>query len=115
MNSRLIGAFKEEEALTYLQNNDYIILQHNYVCPLGEIDVIAKKDNTIHFIEIKYRKNNTYGYAANALSQTKLNKMYKCANYYLKEHKLIDASCVFDLIAIEGENIVFLSDIIGSM
>ena len=58
MNTRVIGAFKEDIAISYLEENGFKIIERNFKCKIGEIDVIAKKDEVIRFIEIKYRKGN---------------------------------------------------------
>ena len=61
-NKRTIGADKEQLAARYLDDNGYTVLERNFRNKTGEIDIIAKKDNYIVFVEVKYRSNNKYGY-----------------------------------------------------
>ena len=75
MNTRIIGSLKEGLAISYLEQNDFEILERNFKCKIGEIDIIAKKDDIIRFIEVKYRKGNVAGGAYYSISQKKLEKI----------------------------------------
>lgn len=61
MNKRKIGDEYEKIAAAYLENNGYIILEKNYRCRNAEIDIIAKNDSYICFVEVKYRKTDNCG------------------------------------------------------
>ena len=50
MNTRVIGSLQEDLAISYLEENGFEILERNFKCKIGEIDVIAKKDDVIRFI-----------------------------------------------------------------
>ena len=63
MNKRGRGSFYEEVCVEYLIKNGFDILHRNYRCKLGEIDIIAKKDDIIRFIEVKFRGSGSYGSA----------------------------------------------------
>ena len=63
MNRRNIGSLYEEMAVNYLKENEYTIVEQNFRCKAGEIDIIAFKDGILRFIEVKYRKDTIYGYA----------------------------------------------------
>ncbi len=60
VNKRAAGADKEQLAARYLVDNGYTVLERNFRNKTGEIDIIAKKDNYIVFVEVKYRSNNKY-------------------------------------------------------
>lgn len=116
MNKRKIGSLYEEIASEYLMNNGFSILEHNYRCKIGEIDIIACKDNIIRFIEIKYRKNTEYGYALEAVSKNKQLKIMKTAQWYINEKHLgEDVNYSFDVIAIQGNDIQYLFNCFGAM
>lgn len=78
-----IGKFGEEEATKYLKEKGYKILDRNFSCKRGEIDIIALEKNEIVFIEIKSRENIKYGLPSEAVDRRKLEHIYKTAEYYL--------------------------------
>ncbi len=115
MNTRVIGSLQEELAISYLEENGFEILERNFKCKLGEIDVIAKKDNIIRFIEIKYRTGNIAGGAFYAINQRKLLKISKIAEFYIMIHNLNDSMFSIDALIIENKNITYLENVFGGM
>lgn len=109
MNKRSLGTEKEILAAEYLQEQGYQILEQNFRCRMGEIDMIASHDGAIIFIEVKYRSSREYGMAVEAVSQTKQRTIHKVAMYYLvtKLHRS-DVECRFDVIGIDGEQITHI-------
>src|SRR5690348_10664811 len=97
-----IGNSGEEEAVNYLQKNGYKIIQKNYRCKIGEIDIIAKDSDYLVFIEVKSRKDNQYGAPGEAVNYFKQQKIIKVAQYYLMT-KGIDPNVRFDVVEIIGE------------
>lgn len=77
------GKEGEDFAAKYLEENGYKILERNFACKRGEIDIIALQNNQIIFIEIKTRTSIKYGLPAEAVTETKLKHLYKTAEYYL--------------------------------
>ncbi|MGO5073080.1 YraN family protein [Clostridium sporogenes] len=78
-----IGSFGETIAADYIKNCGYIILEKNFRCKLGEIDIIAKDKNFIVFIEVKTRYGCIYGSPSEAITFKKQNKIYKTAQLYI--------------------------------
>lgn len=120
MNKRYIGNLYEDIAADYLKDNGFEILERNYKCKIGEIDIIALKDNIIRFIEIKYRKNSDYGYPIQAISKKKQIKIMKTAQWFIAERKISeDFGCSFDVISIQGSggpnNIQYYFNCYGAM
>ncbi len=115
MNTRVIGSFEEDIAISYLIENGFEILERNFKCKIGEIDVIAKKDNIIRFIEIKFRKDNTAGGAHFAIRNSKLLKISRVAQFYIMTHPNNSSSYSIDAILIENESIEYLENIFGGM
>ena len=115
MNTRIIGSFKEDLAISYLIENGFDILERNFKCKIGEIDVIAKKDSIIHFIEIKYRQSSAAGGVHYAINKNKLLKISKVAQFYTMNHPNDNLSYSIDAILIENENIEHLENIFGGM
>ena len=103
LNARNKGTILESMAIDYLKNKGVLLIQRNFCCKLGEIDLICKDQNELIFIEVRYRKNNTYGNAEESINYKKRQKLIKAALYFLQNTKKYDNSpCRFDVIAING-------------
>lgn len=101
-NSRKHGNEYEKIAAKYLKNKGYKIIKINFYCKMGEIDIIASKDEFLVFIEVKYRKNRQTGSAAEAVTFSKMRKICRTADYYMLINNFYsNASVRFDVIAIE--------------
>lgn len=111
MNKRKLGSHWEQKACGYLSDHGYVILTTNYTCPIGEIDIIALEQNILVFIEVKYRKTDAYGYAAEAVTPKKQHTIRKTAAYYLTEKiHSVDADCRFDVVCIDCDIITLIKD-----
>ena len=110
-NKRQTGAAYELKAEEYLLGNGYKILERNFRNRSGEIDLIAKKEGQIHFIEVKYRATFDFGSPLEAVDFRKQNQIRKVAMYYLMKNKLSEwTPCQFDVIAFEGEKMTHLEN-----
>lgn len=115
MNTRNIGSFYEDQAIEYLENNGFDIIERNFHCDIGEIDVIARKMSIIRFIEVKYRKNSKFGGATYAINQQKLKKIYKIAQFYILKNRLNDQQFSIDVLAITGNKYEYFENVFGAM
>ncbi|MGE5629392.1 MAG: YraN family protein [Solirubrobacterales bacterium] len=95
-----IGKIGEAVSEEYLIKSGYIILDKNYRCKIGEIDIIAKNMNHICFIEVKTRKNKIYGRPCEAVNYIKQKKILKSAQMYILKNKLFECSFRFDVIEV---------------
>lgn len=100
MYTQKIGKFGEDEALKYLKQKGYKILERNFSCKRGEIDIIAIDKNEIVFIEIKSRRSLEYGLPSEAVTKYKLKHIYKTAEYYLYIRNLEKEDVRIDVIEI---------------
>lgn len=101
MNKRSIGDTYEQIAAAYLESEGYKIIEHNFRNRQGEIDIIAKKDGYLRFIEIKYRKDKNKGRPEEAVDIRKQHQISKVALYYLMKNKLsMETMCCFDVVCI---------------
>lgn len=98
--NKVFGAFGESLAVEYLSKNGYKVLERNFRCRIGEIDIIAIQEDTVAFIEVKTRSSEKFGMPSEAVSLTKQNRMVKTALYYMQKNKLLDHMCRFDVIEI---------------
>ncbi len=109
-----LGRKGEEVAVRFLKEKGYRIIQRNYTCRLGEMDVIAKEKDTLAFIEVKTRTTTTFGPPQLAVDLSKQNQLSKVALHFLKEKRLGDVRARFDVVAIllgpKGEEIELIRD-----
>ena len=99
------GKTGEQMAVTYLKHRFYKILECNYRCRMGEIDIIAQKGSYIIFVEVKYRQNDSRGKPYEAVNYHKQTHIRNTASYYLMEKGLQNVDCRFDVISILGKEI----------
>lgn len=99
-NNKILGAFGEDISCEYLLECGYNVLQRNFSCRAGEIDIIALQGDTVVFIEVKTRSSRKYGSPSEAVSKIKQQRMVKTALYYMQKNKLLDYMCRFDVIEI---------------
>lgn len=114
MNKRQLGGEYEKLAAEYLKAQGYVILEQNYRCRSGEIDLIARDGEYLCFIEVKYRRGISCGSPLKAVGLHKQMQILKVARYYLMKKKLnLDTACRFDVVAIEGNEITLLRNAFG--
>lgn len=106
INKRKLGSEKELAAAEYLVGQGYQILEHNFFCRTGEIDLIAKDGGYLVFVEVKYRKDSAFGSPQEAVTPKKQRVIAKTARYYLlKNGYPQNTLCRFDVVAIAGQEI----------
>jgi putative endonuclease len=101
MNTRCIGKNFEEYAANYLIEKGYKIIDRNFKCTYGEIDIIAKKDNVLCFIEVKARSKKDFGSPLEAVTINKQKRMVNVAQYYCFKNKLKETPLRFEAIGID--------------
>lgn len=99
------GKTGELLAKIYLRLKLYKIVEMNYKGANGEIDIIAKKGNTLVFVEVKYRANLENGYPREAVNKHKIQKITKTAQHYIASHNIKNTDFRFDVIEILGKHI----------
>ena len=109
MNTRKTGNFYENVACEYLQAQGMEIVERNFRCRLGEIDIVARDKNCIVFAEVKYRKNDTFGDALWAVGYTKQKKICRCAKVYCMYHPWI-TEIRYDVIGVTDTKIEWIQN-----
>lgn len=110
-NRRRLGSVYEERAAAYLQKQGYQILERNFRCRLGEIDLIAEDCGTLVFLEVKYRKSGRYGSPAEAVTPAKQRTICRVADFYRMSRRVPESKgCRFDVVAILGEQVQIYKD-----
>ena len=108
MNKRLLGKKYETLACDYLKNNNYEIIEQNYQCKTGEIDIIARdindKDKYLCFIEVKFRHTTDYGRAIEAVDERKQQKIIDTSKIYLLQNDIsFESNIRYDVICFDNE------------
>ncbi|MDD4503383.1 MAG: YraN family protein [Clostridiaceae bacterium] len=99
-NNKILGVFGESMACEYLSECGYRVLERNFSCRAGEIDIIAVQGGTVVFVEVKTRSSEKYGLPSEAVSKAKQHKIVKTALYYMQKNRLFDYMCRFDVMEV---------------
>lgn len=106
---------KERLAAEFLERNGFRILERNFYCRQGEIDLIAEApERILVFIEVKYRKDEKYGLPGEAVHYRKQTRIRKAAQVYLYQNRGFEhMECRFDVISILGNEIKQIENAFG--
>ncbi len=96
-----LGQWGEKLAAEYLQNLGYKLLEKNWRCRRGEIDLILQAGQVLVFTEVKTRQGRAYGTPEEGVTPAKARKLLQLAQYYLLEKDLDDIEWRIDLVAVE--------------
>jgi len=102
--NKILGNFGEDEVEKFLKRQGYKILDRNYHCRFGEIDIIAIEDKCLVFVEVKTRVSGKYGNPVNAVNGMKLQHMKKTALCYINYKRLGDYPARFDIAEVFAES-----------
>ncbi len=97
------GNAAEQIAATFLQQKGLILVEKNFHCKYGEIDLIMRDAKTLVFVEVRLRSNANFGGAAMSINQAKQQKLTRTAERYLQIHG--DSACRFDAILMQTTDI----------
>ena len=111
MNKRKIGTFYEREAVQFLLGKGVRILEMNYRCRQGEIDIIGYEGTCLIFFEVKARETGRAGTGAEAVDWRKRRKICRVADYYRFEHGLGEfEEMSYDCVAIDEGKISWIKN-----
>ena len=99
MEKREIGNLGEDIATAFLQQKGYAVIKRNFLCRVGEIDIIAQKGGYLCFVEVKLRKNAEHGEAREFVTRSKQKKIILAAKYYLSKN-LTELQPRFDVVEV---------------
>ena len=105
------GAAAEDRALAYLQQQRLRLVDRNFRCKMGEIDLIMREDAVLVFIEVRARADARHGGAAASITPAKQRRLIRAAQFYLQRLRTLPA-CRFDVIAIDGDALHWLRNAI---
>ena len=95
------GVTAEKQAAVYLRQQGLKMITCNYNMPGGEIDIIAREDKTLVFVEVRFRRSARFGTPQETINRQKQQRIIRAASHYLQENRLWDKiACRFDTICI---------------
>ena len=100
MNTRVVGRRGEDIAAEYLSKHKYKIIDRNFSCRFGEIDIVALDGKTIVFAEVKARKDDKFGKPCEAVNPYKQQTIVQCASYWLYVNKRTGCAVRFDVVEV---------------
>ncbi|PWF43365.1 YraN family protein [Massilia glaciei] len=105
------GQLWERQALAHLQKNGLTLVEANFSCKGGEVDLIMRDGETLVFVEVRQRASAARGGAAASITPAKIRRLVHAAQFYLKRFAAVPG-CRFDVVAIDGETLNWLRNAI---
>lgn len=96
------GNWGEDHAANFLSRHQYDILERNYRFARGEIDIVAKKDGVLVFVEVKTSATKRFGEPETWVTDRKQQQIGMVAAHYLQAKEIEDVDCRFDVITVES-------------
>ncbi len=107
INKREVGERFERMAEQFLLEQGLCLIQRNFLCKTGEIDLIMQDQPVLVFVEVRFRQSTDFGGSEASISVAKQRRLIRAAGYYLKTHYgNRPPMCRFDVVAICGDNTI---------
>ena len=100
-NRKRLGAFGEKVAEDHLKSLGYAILERNFRCPIGEIDIVARDKDYLVFVEVRTKRDRKFGSPEESITLAKKTKLVELAETYLQEHQDSPDLWRIDVVAVE--------------
>jgi putative endonuclease len=104
MKRRETGILGENLACEFLANNGYRIIEKNFRCPGGEVDIVAQQEETLVFVEVRTRRSRRFGGPEESITPVKMEKLRTVAAYYWQSHRDLPDSWRIDVVAIQMDS-----------
>ncbi len=106
-----IGAAAEQQALNYLCSRGLKLRERNYRCRGGELDLVMEEGDALIFVEVRFRRSERFGGAAESIDRHKRERLWLAAQHYLQRYRLERKACRFDVVVVRpGDAIDWLKD-----
>lgn len=110
-NKRTTGSHYEQQVAAFLEKQGFEILEMNFRCKSGEIDIIARDGSYLVFVEVKYRRSRTAGNALEAIDARKALQVRRIAQVYLYQKRYPETTpCRFDAAGVNGTTITYIKN-----
>ena len=104
------GSEAEDRAAAALVAAGYSIVEQNWRCDAGELDIVAREGSVLAFVEVRSRSTDAHGHAAEMVSSRKRSRVVRAAKIYLAIERPIEPEMRFDVVAITGGHIEIIRD-----
>ena len=104
------GASAEDAAAQLLSDAGYRIVERNFRCKAGELDIVARDGDVLVFVEVRSRSDDEHGSAVEMIRRTKQRRVARVAMYYLATVEPVFEQCRFDIVAITAGEAILLKD-----
>ncbi len=104
MKRRETGMLGEKIACDFLARNGYKIMETNYRCPDGEIDIVAHQEDTLVFVEVRTKKSTKFGTPEESITPTKMERLRTVAAHYGQNRSNLPTAWRIDVVAIQMDN-----------
>lgn len=99
-----------------MREQGYEILERNYWCRFAELDVVAKEEAYLCFVEVKYRKDDRYEAPVGVIKKSKMQNICKASQFYMSERRILpDTPVRYDVVLIVGEKITLIRNAFSHM
>lgn len=105
-----VGRDAEARAQQFLQQQGLTLIEKNFRCRVGEIDLVMRDQQVLVFVEVRFRQNQRFGGAAASVGPVKQQRLWRSASIYLMRFARPPA-CRFDLVAIEGDDLHWIKNL----
>jgi putative endonuclease len=100
LGRRALGQLGEDLALHHLEGHGYVLLERNYRCPHGEVDIIARDRDRLAFVEVRARRGTAFGTPKESVTPRKQARLVTVARHYLQEKDCTDVDWGIDVVAV---------------
>ncbi|SFU42978.1 YraN family protein [Pseudoduganella namucuonensis] len=107
------GQSGEDEALDHLRLHGLSLVERNFRCKVGEIDLVMQDGDGLVFVEVRRRAGLSHGGAAASVTPAKQRRMLRAAQFYLLRYRQ-PPRCRFDVVAIDGPNLSWLRNVLDA-
>jgi putative endonuclease len=109
-STRALGQDAERRAAEFLASRGLVLLESNFTCKGGEIDLVCDDHGTLVFVEVRSRKHALHGAPEETITPAKRRRIVLAARHYLLRRCATEPACRFDVVVIEGDEVRYLPD-----
>lgn len=113
-SKQVSGDAAEDEALAFLLKQEMVVIERNFRCKGGEIDLIMRERDTIVFVEVRKRSHSNFGGALASVTRSKQKRLIIAAQVFLQRYRM-PPDCRFDVIGYDGDQMSWLKNAVEAI